>query len=155
MRQVVAAMRAGKDEIRGMSKDAAQVYAASVLGLAAVAELAHAGGVTGHVANFVLSNVPGAQSPRYLGGAHLRAVFPVSVLGAGIGLNVTLASHFDTMAFGFVANRVALPKLEALVRHTRRAFDALAAAAFAVTASEWPAPRRKAAARPRRGRRTS
>jgi WS/DGAT/MGAT family acyltransferase len=147
MRQVVAAMRASKSEIRGLGRDAAVLYAASVLGAATVTELAHAGRVTGHVANLVLSNVPGARDERYLGGARLRAVFPVSVLGAGMGLNVTVASHFDTMGFGFVGNRLALPDMETLASHTRRAFDELAAAAFAITASEWPGPRRP---RPRR-----
>jgi diacylglycerol O-acyltransferase len=150
MRQVIAALRAGKDEIRGMSKDAAVVYAASVLGFAAVAELAHAGGVTGHVANFVLSNVPGAREDRYLGGARLRAVFPVSALGAGMGLNVTLCSHFDTMGLGFVGNRASLPDLDALAEHARRAFDELTAAAYVVTASEWPVPRRRGAGPARR-----
>ncbi len=141
MRQVMAALRAGKDEIRGMGRDAALVYAASVLGFAAAAELAHAGDMTGHVANLVLSNVPGAPDDRYLGTARLQAVFPVSVLGAGIGLNVTLSSHFDTMGFGFIGNRTALPDLERMAGHTRRAFDELASAAYALAASDWPAPR--------------
>ena len=153
MRQVVAAMRAAKHEIRAMTKDAAVVYAAAALGVAAVVERAHAGAVTGHVANLVLSNVPGAANERYLGMARLRAVFPVSVLGAGIGLNVTLASHFDTMGLGFVGNRAALPDLDSLARYTRTAFDELTTAAYASTVGEWPAPRRTAAARnrPRRG----
>ncbi len=151
MRQVILALRAGKDEIRAMSRDAAVVYAASLLGFAAVSEFAHAGGMTGHVANFVLSNVPGAREDRYVGGARLQAVFPVSVLGAGIGLNVTLSTHFDTMGLGFVGNRVALPDLDVLAEHTRRAFDELSAAAFKLAAGEWPAPRRRAAGRaPRR-----
>jgi len=152
MRQVIASMRAGKDEIRAMSKDAALVYAASVLGFAAVTELAHTGGVTGHVANFVLSNVPGAREDRYLAGARLRAVFPVSALGAGMGLNVTLSSHFDTLGIGFVGNRVALPDLGVLAEHTRRAFDELTAAAFEVTTGEWPVPKRRRAAPGRRRR---
>ena len=145
MRQVILALRAGKEEIRGMSRDAAVVYAASLLGFAAVSEFAHAGSVTGHVANFVLSNVPGARDERYVGGARLQAVFPVSVLGAGIGLNVTLSTHFDTMGLGFVGNRVALPDLGRLAEHTRTAFDELTAAAFRLAASEWPAPRRRTA----------
>jgi diacylglycerol O-acyltransferase len=152
MRQVMTAMRAGKAEIRGMGRDAALVYAASVLGFAAAAELAHAGAMTGHAANFVLSNVPGAPDDRYLGPARLRAVFPVSVLGAGIGLNVTLSSHFDTMGFGFIGNRTALPDLDRMAQHTRRAFDELTTAAFSLAASEWPAPRRAAAPRVRRRR---
>jgi len=151
MRQVIAAMRSGKDEIRGMSRDAAVVYAASVLGFAAVAEYAHAGGVTGHVANIVLSNVPGAREDRYLGGARLRAAFPVSVLGAGIGLNVTLSSHFDTMGFGFVGNRLVLPNLDRLAEHSRRAFDELTAAAYRLSAVDWPASRRRSGAQRRRG----
>jgi diacylglycerol O-acyltransferase / wax synthase len=153
MQQVVAAMRAGKDEIRGMTKDAALVYGASVLGFAAAAEYAHAGAVTGHVANFVLSNVPGARDERYLGGARLRAVFPVSMLGAGIGLNVTLASHFNTMGIGFLGNRVVLADLRSLAGHTQRAFDQLTAAAFAITANEWPVPKRRRTARAPRRRR--
>lgn len=146
MRQVIASLRAAKEEIRGMTKDAALVYAASVLGLAAVAEFAHVGGVTGRVANFVLSNVPGAREDRYLGGARLGAVFPVSVLGAGIGLNVTLCSHNDTMGIGFVGNRIALPDTDALAGHTRRAFDELTAAAFIVATGDGPTPRRRRAA---------
>jgi diacylglycerol O-acyltransferase / wax synthase len=152
MRQVIASLRAGKDEIRGMSKDAAVVYAASVLGFAAVSEMAHAGSVTGHVANFVLSNVPGAREDRYLGGARLRAVFPVSALGAGMGLNVTLASHFDTLGMGFVGNRAALPDLGELAEHTRRAFDELTAAAYVLAAGAWPAPKRRRAVVARRRR---
>ena len=128
MQQVVAALRAGKDDIRGMSRDGALVYAAAVLGLGAAAEFAHVGRLTGHVANFVLSNIAGAREPRYLGGARLRAIFPVSALGAGIGLNVTLASHDDTMGLGFVGNRASLPDLAELARHTRAAFAQLRAA---------------------------
>jgi diacylglycerol O-acyltransferase len=149
MRQVMAAMRSGKEEIRGMGRDAAIVYVASVLGFAAAAEFAHAGDVTGHAANLVLSNIPGAPNDRYLGAARLNAVFPVSVLGAGIGLNVTLSSHFDTMGFGFIGNRVALPDLDRLAAHTRHAFDELAAAAYRLAASEWPAPRRRVTPRRR------
>ncbi|MBS0393745.1 MAG: wax ester/triacylglycerol synthase family O-acyltransferase [Proteobacteria bacterium] len=143
MRAVIASLRSGKDEIRRLTRDGALIYAASVLGLAAVAEFMHAGALTGHVANLVISNVPGAREDRYLGGARLRAVYPVSVLGAGIGLNVTLASHFDTMGIGFVGNRAALGGLETLAGHTRRAFDDLVEAAFVATASEWTPPRRR------------
>ena len=129
MQQVVAALRAGKDDIHGMSKDGALAHAAAVLGLGAAAEFARVGRLTGHVANFVLSNIAGAREPRYLGGARLRAIYPVSALGAGIGLNVTLASHDDCMGLGFVGNRASLPDLVELARQTRAAFAELRAAA--------------------------
>jgi diacylglycerol O-acyltransferase / wax synthase len=142
MRQVVTSLRSGKDAIRGMSKDAAQIYAASVVGFAAAAELAHLGRVTGHVANFLLSNVPGTDEQRYLGGARLHGMFPVSALGAGIGLNVTLASHANALGFGFVGNRAALPDLAALARHTGAAFAGLKKAARGAGAG-LPAPARR------------
>ena len=124
------------------------MYAASIFGLAALAELTRAQRITGPAANFVLSNVPGAPDERYLGGARLRAVFPVSLVASGMGLNVTLTSHFDTMGIGFVANRAVLPDPGLLAAHTRQAFDELSEAAFALAASDWPTRGRRRRARP-------
>ena len=129
MEQVIASMNAGKDEIRAMSKDAAMLYGISVMGLGAVAEAAHVGRMTGHLANFVLSNVPGPREEHYLGGARVAAVHPISALGAAIGLNVTLASYAGSVGFGFVANGQALPDLTDLARYTSEAFADLQAAA--------------------------
>jgi len=129
MNQVTASMNAGKDEIRAMSKDAAMMYGVSVMGLSAVAEAAQLGRVTGHLANFVLSNVPGPREEHYLGGARVAAVYPISAIGAAIGLNITLASYADSVGFGFVANGDALPDLTDLARYTGEAFAELQAAA--------------------------
>ena len=52
--------------------------------------------------NLVISNVPGAKEIRYLNGARLLGIYPVSALAASIGLNVTFASYHDSMDFGFV-----------------------------------------------------
>ena len=73
--------------------------------------------------------MPGATETRYLAGAPLVGNFPISALGMGVGLNVTLASYADTMDFGFVGNGKALKDLPALARHTRDAYDELKAAA--------------------------
>jgi hypothetical protein len=85
--------------------------------------------MTGRFANFVLSNVPGTDRQHYLGEARLRGIFPVSALGGGIGLNVTVASHANIMGFGFVGNKQALPDLAPLARYTGEAFAELKAAA--------------------------
>ncbi len=144
--QVVAAIGSAKSEIRAMSTETAMMYGISAFALAEVAESARlSAGVTRPLANFVLSNVPGGTTPLYLNGARMMGMYPVSALGAGIGLNVTLASYADSMDFGFVANGMAMPDLPSLARHTGDAFADLRKAA-GKTRTEAPAtvpPRRR------------
>ncbi|MCC6868101.1 MAG: wax ester/triacylglycerol synthase family O-acyltransferase [Burkholderiales bacterium] len=139
MRQVMAAVAAGKADLRAMSKDAALLYATTVLGIGTATEMSSVvGRVTGHLANFVLSNVPGSREDLYLHGARLAAIFPISALALNVGVNVTLTSHAGTMFFGFVGNGIALPDFDRLARHTGDAFAALGAAV------QRPAQRRRA-----------
>ena len=125
MRQVIAAIQSAKDELRRMSKDAATLYAIVAFGLGEVADALRAGSATRPLANFVLSNVPGSPHELDLRGARLAGIYPISALGAGIGLNITLVSHADTMNVGFVGNAAALPDFDRMAEHTRRAFAAL------------------------------
>jgi WS/DGAT/MGAT family acyltransferase len=160
--EVMASIAAGKAQLRGLSKDAAMLYAIAALGLAELIDSTQLRHVARPLANFVLSNVPGVAEARYLAGARLIGTFPISALGMGVGLNVTLSSYAETMDFGFVGNGKSLGDLPALARHTRDAYDELKAAAPAKgtkragkgrTAAAGPAPRsRRKAVRPGLGR---
>jgi WS/DGAT/MGAT family acyltransferase len=55
--------------------------------------------------NAVISNVPGSPVPLYLAGAELEALFPVSAIMHGVGLNITVMSHRDALSYGVVADR--------------------------------------------------
>jgi hypothetical protein len=79
-------------------------------------------------ANMLVSNVRGPDRPLYLNGARLEALFPVSTLIVGVGLNVTFMSYAGQMVLGFTANGASLPRLETLARYTDRAYEALEAA---------------------------
>ena len=81
--------------------------------------------------NLVISNVPGVAETRYLNGARLLGIYPVSALAASIGLNVTLSSYNDHMDFGFVANSSAISDVAALAEHTLAAYRELKTAAKA------------------------
>ena len=133
--EVMASIAAGKAQLRGMSKDAAMLYAIAALGLAELIDATRLKHVARPLANFVLSNVPGATETRYLAGAPLLGNFPISALGMGVGLNVTLGSYANTMDFGLVGNGKALKDMPALARHTRDAYDELKAAALATKAA--------------------
>jgi WS/DGAT/MGAT family acyltransferase len=145
--QVANSIRSGKDEVGAMGKDAAIMYAISAFGLGEAAEVSRLGRVAGHLANLVLSNVPGSREPLYLDGAALTGVYPISALGAGIGLNVTLVSHAGTMGFGFLGNGVALPDLPLMAKCTGEAFEKLRTAAIRRTAGAARKSKPKGAAR--------
>lgn len=129
LRQVVASIASGKKELRAMTKDAAMTYAVGIIGLAGLAASTRLERISNPAANLVISNVPGARETRYLNGARLVGVYPISALAASIGLNVTLTSYHDRMDFGFIANAVPLYDLPQLSRHTLAAYEELKRAA--------------------------
>ncbi len=103
-------------------------YAVALIALAGAAATTHLDRIGRPACNLVISNVPGAREPRYLSGAPLVGIFPVSALAAAIGLNVTLSSYRDHMDFGFVSNAAAIDDARALAEHTRKAYAELKAA---------------------------
>jgi len=127
--QVVAALDAGKQELRSMSRDAAMVYAVALLGVAELTTATHVDRLTRPLANMVISNVPGGRERLYLNGAALIGTFPVSAIAMSVGLNVTLTSYHECMDFGFVGSGATMYDLPQLARHTRDAYEELKAAA--------------------------
>ncbi|MHB8507055.1 MAG: WS/DGAT/MGAT family O-acyltransferase [Candidatus Dormibacteria bacterium] len=64
--------------------------------------------------NLVISNVPGPPFPLYCAGARLDAIYPVSVVTDGMGLNITVMSYCGRLHFGIVADRDMMPDLDLL-----------------------------------------
>jgi WS/DGAT/MGAT family acyltransferase len=58
--------------------------------------------------NVVISNVPGSPEPLYLAGARLEAIYPVSAIAHGVGLNITVMGHAGGLNYGVVADRDAV-----------------------------------------------
>lgn len=129
LQQVVHSVAVAKKELGAMSADAAMTYAVAIIALAGAGASTHLDRVARPACNLVISNVPGAKEIRYLNGAPLVGIFPVSALAAAIGLNVTLSSYRDHMDFGFVTNAAAIEDAHQLAEHTRRAYADLKSAA--------------------------
>jgi hypothetical protein len=108
--------------------------------------------------NMVISNVPGPQFPLYCVGAQLLAIYPVSVVTDGMGLNITVMSYCGQLHFGIVADRGMMPDVWSLMGWLQEELAALGSAAATApskTASRSAAtPRvRRAATGSRRGKR--
>jgi hypothetical protein len=72
----------------------------------------------------LVSNLPGPQEPRYLKGARVEQMYPVSTLVPGLRMNITLFSCGGILNFGIVATRD-LPELNSLALYIREEFSKL------------------------------
>jgi WS/DGAT/MGAT family acyltransferase len=125
LESIMASTRAAKAELRNLGKGAAYAYAVMAFAMSETLVIAQPELVGLRPANVLISNVRGPERTLYLNGARLEALFPVSTLIAGIGLNVTFMSYGKQVIMGFTANGAAMPEVESLARYTQDAFAAL------------------------------
>ena len=77
------------------------------------------------VMNVFISNIHGPDLPLYAAGARLRAMFPMGPLIEGVGLGVTIVSHADEAALGFMGCEDHVPDIEVLADYTGTEVEAL------------------------------
>ncbi len=75
--------------------------------------------------NVVISNVPGPQEKRYLNGAEVISIQPISFVLQGQALNITLFTYADEISFVYTACLESLPGVQKLVPHTQTALEEL------------------------------
>lgn len=78
-------------------------------GLATLYGRSNVAGRVPPVANLVVSNVPGPPRPLYLAGARVVHHWPLSIVGQGLGLNVTIESYAGSLEFGVTTALAAVP----------------------------------------------
>jgi WS/DGAT/MGAT family acyltransferase len=71
--------------------------------------------------NLVVSNVRGSDRPMYVGGAVAEAVYPMSIISPGGGLNVTCMSYAGQAHFGLTIEPSLVPDPWLLVEGLHRA----------------------------------
>lgn len=78
--------------------------------------------------NLVVSNVRGSDTPMYVGGALAEAVYPMSIISPGGGLNVTCLSYNGKVDFGLTVEPNMIPDPEQLgegLQHELEVYAAL------------------------------
>ncbi len=123
------AMAQAKDDVAAVPatllQDIASVVPTALAGLAtrAIFQLVAAGGLP---FNLFVSNVPGPQQPRYVGGARVLGIYPASAITDLTGaLNITLFSYDGALDFGLIACRELVPDVANLIGYLRDALDEL------------------------------
>ncbi len=149
---VVASTRAAKAHLSSLPREAITQYTVLLMAPSILSMLTPIGGRTRPMFNVTVSNVPGPPKPLYFRGARMEAVYPISLIAHGIGLNITCESYAGNLGFAFVGCRDTLPHLQNMSRYAAEAFTELEAAylmgpARAPAAKKAPARRRKAAKR--------
>ncbi len=118
LRKIVASSTEAKDHImHDMSLVAVQDFMLAIWAITLLTEKLSA--------NLPISNMPGPRNALYLKGARLVAIYPVSMLGQGTALNITLNSYEDTLFFGLIADPEAVPELDTLAEYLEDAFAEL------------------------------
>jgi WS/DGAT/MGAT family acyltransferase len=77
------------------------------------------------VVNLVVSNVPGPPQPMYLAGARVVHHWPLSIVGHGLGLNVTVESYAGMLEFGVTTARAAVARPRAIADGLVASFEQL------------------------------
>ena len=88
--------------------------------------------------NLLVSNPFGLEGQRWLMGAAVELVLPISVITAGHKLNITAVTLGERLQLGFLAMPDAVPQIERLARLAEQAFDETAIA-LGVVAPRAPA----------------
>ena len=79
------------------------------------------------VVNLVVSNVHGPARPMYLAGARVLHHWPLSIVGHGLGLNVTVESYAGTLEFGVMTALAAVPRPRSFADALLASFEQLQA----------------------------
>jgi WS/DGAT/MGAT family acyltransferase len=81
------------------------------------------------VGNLVISNVRGTPVPLYTAGARIESIYPMSILGQGQALNLTVISYMGKVDFGFTYEPDVVEDAWDLAAQIRPAFEELQLAA--------------------------
>ena len=129
LQRVIKVTRQAKAELGKVSVTAAEDFYALIM---APVILLTVTGNTERVppsTNAIFSNVPGSREKLYLEGAELEALYPLSIVTDGMGLNITVVSHANKLCFALVSCPTHLPGIGELGKLIRASYRELRSAA--------------------------
>lgn len=135
LKRVIKVTRAAKGELGQVSTTAAEDYYALLMAPTLLLTLTGNATLLRPGINAIFSNVPGARGDLYLEGARLQALYPLSIVTDGMGLNITVVSHAGKLCFAIISCPIRQPGIADLGKMIKESFGDLRAAACAVGVS--------------------
>jgi WS/DGAT/MGAT family acyltransferase len=150
LEQVTQSSRAAKEAVSSMSAQAMMDYGIIIFALWELLARSRLDRFVTPSYNVLISNVPGpGEEDMYLNGSRMLASYPISVFLPGVNLNTTLLSHGNSLDFGLLGDRHALPDLEQVVNLMQQNFAGLQQQALGSAAPGKASAGRKSANKPR------
>ena len=125
LKRIIRVMDRAKSNMRGMSRTAAQDFTNMLMMPTILLTLA---GQASHVKpalNVIVSNVPGSREQLYLEGAPLEAIYPLSVVTDGMGINITVVSYRSKLCVTVTSCPTAQPGIAELGKLVKQSFEEL------------------------------
>ncbi len=127
LREIGVSLQNIRNQIDTSPASSIQAFSLVTNGFSQLVESASASQFVPALSHTIVSNVPGPRKSLYLEGARLVEWYPVSTLGPGHRLNVTMFSYDGRLHFGLIAASAYLPDLDVLGRFIYDAFEELEA----------------------------
>ena len=129
LKRVIKVTRAAKSELGKVSTTAAEDYYALMMTPSTLLTITGNTDRVKPTSNAILSNVPGSTQKLYLEGAEVEAIYPLSIISDGMGLNFTVISHFNKLCIAVASCPTRQPGTEQLGKLLKQSYRALQAAA--------------------------
>lgn len=123
LKRVIGVTRHGKQELAQVSPAAAMDYYAMIMVPTILLTVTGNATRVRPACNTILSNVPGSRETLYLDGAELEALYPLSIVTDGMGLNITTVSYAGKLCIAAISCPTGQPgigELGALIRQSYR-----------------------------------
>lgn len=125
LREIGVSLQAVRNQIDDSPAASIQAYSLATNGLAILFDSTNVSEILPALSHTIVSNVPGPKNALYLEGAELLGWYPVSTLGPGHRLNVTMFSYNGKLDFGIISASDYLPYLNVLGRYIYEEFEEL------------------------------
>lgn len=125
LRQIAENHRIVKNAAKKSHPGTFAYYTVLIQSVALIFELLKLSDFIKPIANILISNVPGPKDERYLKDSKLKALYPISTITPGGGVNITLITYKDKANIGLVASNHKIKSLEKMALYFVEAFELL------------------------------
>jgi WS/DGAT/MGAT family acyltransferase len=128
LQRIIRVTSGAKAELNRISTTAAEDYYALIMAPTILLTVTGNATRVRPATNAIFSNVPGSRQRLFLEGAELEAIYPLSIITDGMGLNITVVSHVNKLCFAIASCPTHQPGIRQLGKLLKGSYRELRAA---------------------------